>query len=350
VNSARVVVYESRMTGERFELPVPLTSTIEPDELRRDLGLPDYLDTAEPNVARAIGIIWAAAHIEEVSGHHQALRRLQRPARLAAFGGVAFRFLCPAANSGPLSRPLHDADLVTAKQDGSALLELLSALETILGTRYWHAVTKGDATFNSMRAGRRYRVHGVKEDPDVPDGIRHTVLDILADEIEFCHTVPVDFESTARDLHTIGAARLVLTKLQYIRRLRSSDVDETLRHRVIASSGSDELIGPEDKDLTDVAALLHDRGVGSAPGQIDPDELHDLLRRDWRLAKTVGLNTANTAGFEHALRSRGATADTAQRVLRSLTDVRAVVETAAAAARQPRLKLRSDWWQVVEDA
>jgi hypothetical protein len=337
------------MTGERFELPVPLTSTIEPDALRRDLGLPDYVDTAEPNVARAIGILWAAQRIPELAERHEELRHAQRPPRLAVFGGVAFRFLCPSANSGPLSRSLHDADLVTTKRDGPVLLELLPALDAILGNRFWHVVTKGDATFNSMRAGRRYRVHGVKEDPDVPGGASQTVLDVLADEIEFCHTIRLDLETTERRLHTIGAARLVLTKMQYIRRLPASDVDESIRHRVIASSGGDELIGPEDKDLTDVAALLHDRGVGTGQGQIDPDELHGVLRGDWRLAKTVGLNTANIAGFEHALRGRGVSPDTTERVVRSLAELRSVIEAAAASARQPRLKLRRDWWQVVED-
>jgi hypothetical protein len=337
------VVYESPLSGERFELEVPLRSARDLGELRAELGLPDYVDVRDTQVARALGVLWAAEHAPALAG-------LSSPLRLAVFGGVAVRLLSRRANeAAPFRRRLGDVDLVTTRADGPNAVKLLTGMGATMGSRYWHAATKSDEMFNALRRGRRYRLHGAEERDDGSVGA--CVLDLLVDEIAFCHTVDVAdaLADAGQQRHTIGATHVLLTKLQAIRALDPAEVDDEHRYRVIAEHGSKLLIGPEDKDLVDVAALLLDSGVGSRPGQIDPERLGRALASDWRLAQTVRLNVAHVPMYERALRDRGAPDGDVELVARALGDLLAVIDDPRHQPRRPRLRLTRTWWEEVED-
>lgn len=344
------VVYESPMTGERFELDVPLASTRDLGELRADLGLPDYVDVGDTQVARAVGVLWAAKHAPGLAREHPSLASLSAPVNLAVFGGVAIRLLCRSANeAGPFRRRLGDVDLVTTRAEGPRAVKLLTGLTEPMGSRFWHAATKSDEHFNALRRGRRYRLHAAEEHDDGTVG--SCVLDLLTDEIAFCHTIPVAgaVAHAAEQSYTLGGTELLLTKLQAIRALRSDDVDTEHRYRIIGELGSDVLIGPEDKDLLDVAALLADRGIGSEPGQVDPERLGAALARDWGLARTVRMNVAHAPMFVHALERRGAQPDAVALVERRLGELLAMIDEPRFQPRKPRLRLGKTWWEVVED-
>lgn len=344
------VVYESPISGERFEIDVPLESRRNVDELRSDLGLPDYLDIGDSQVARAVGVLWAAKHAPGLAHEHASLAKLSSPVRLAVFGGVAIRMLCRSANEdGPFRRPLGDVDLVTTRSEGQHAVALLTGLGDALGSRFWHATTKSDEMFNALRRGRRYRLHAAEEDRD--GSVRGCVVDLLADEISFCHTIRVidALERSAPGGPTVGATEVLLTKLQAIRAVDPAEIDEQHRYRVIGELRSTVLIGPEDKDLLDVAALLHDRGIGPEPDQVDPDRLGAALRRDWGLARTLRLNVANVAMFRSALEKRAAPAEVIALVERRLAELLSVIDDPRFQPRKPRLHFGSTWWEVVED-
>jgi hypothetical protein len=346
----RVVVFDSPATGERYEVDLPLTAKLDPVTLRDELGLPSYIDARESHVERALGVLWAARRADVLAGEHPELAKIGRPLDICLFGGVGYRFVCPSANDDPVfRRQPGDLDVITSRSDGHFVVTLFSALGNVLGDRYWHVVTKSDEMFNNLRGGRRFRVHGIEDGEEGLPGL--TSLDILVERISFCHTVNVEdaFDTAVRSLFTIGSARLLLTKLQFIKAVDDSEEAAGHKHRVIGHLNGKLLIGPEDKDIADVAALLHDRGVGEADLQVNPDVLIQLLSADWGLAETVSLNSANKASFDHVLESRGAAPAAIDRVRSELAILAEVVEKARKRTRRPRLRLSKTWWEDVED-
>jgi hypothetical protein len=346
----RIVVYDSPATGERYEVELPLTAKLDPAELRDDLGLPSYIDAEESHVERALAVLWAACRADVLAREHPSLTKVGRPLDICLFGGVGYRFVCPSANEDPVfRRQPGDLDLITTRSDGAAVVELFSSLGDILGSRYWHVVTKSDEMFNNLRAGRRFRVHGLGDDA----GARLSVasLDILVERISFCHTIRAEAALAAptASLFTIGPARLLLTKLQFIKAVPDSEEFAGHEHRVIGRLGDKLLIGPEDKDIADVAALLHDRGVGRADLQIDPDVLFGLLSADWAFAETLSLNSANTAAFDYVLESRGASPIVIDHVRSELAKLAEVVDAARERSRRPRFRVSRTWWEDVDD-
>jgi hypothetical protein len=350
--SERVVVFDSPATGEKYEIDLPLSTDRDPAMLREDLGLPNYIDAGESHVERALALLWAARRVDALAASHPQLAKMRRPLDVCVFGGVGYRFLCPSANGDPVfSRQPGDLDLITTSADGRSLVQLFCSLGTVLGSRYWHVVTKSDEMFNNLRAGRRFRVHGLEEsDASIAPDL--TTLDILVDQISFCHTGPAKaaLSNPADSLFTIGAARLLLTKLQFIKAIALSEDIAAHEHRIIGRLGDKVLIGPEDKDLADVAALLHDRGVGVDDLQIDPDVVIELLSADWGLSETVSLNLANRASFDYVLESRGAAVTVIDRVRSEVETLAEVVKTAQTRARRPRFRVSKTWWDEVEDS
>ncbi len=348
--SPSAVVYESPISGERYELEVPLESTRDLRGMRADLGLADFVDVQDSQVARAIGLLWAAKHAPQLSREHPSLSRFGEPVALAVFGGVAIRMLCRCANeAGPFRRQLGDVDLVTTRAEGPRAVQLLTSLAGPMGSRYWHAATKSDQVFNALRRGRRYRLHAAEEHDD--GSVGSCVLDLLTDEIAFCHTIPIGhaIACAAEHAHTIGGTDVMLSKLQAIRAVDPAAVTDEHRYRVIGELGAQVLIGPEDKDLLDVAALLAEHGIGRRPGQIDPEAVGGLLRSDWGLHRTVRMNVANPGMYVRALRKRGAPPDTIALVEARLDELLAVIDDPSHQPRKPRLRLGRTWWDVVED-
>lgn len=346
----RVVVFDSPATGERYEVELPLTSKLAPVELRDDLGLPGYIDADESHVERALAVLWAARRADVLAVEHPSLAKVGRPLDICLFGGVGYRFICPSANEDPVfRRQPGDLDLITTRSDGDSVIALFSTLGNILGNRYWHVVTKSDEMFNNLRGGRRFRVHGLEDDSETRLSIAS--LDILVERISFCHTIRAEdaLAAPTQSLFTIGPARLLLTKLQFIKAVPDSQEFAGHEHRVIGQLDDKLLIGPEDKDIADVAALLHDRGVGGADLQVNPDVLIELLSADWAFAETLSLNSANATGFDHVLESRGAPPTVIDRVRSELATLVKVVDAARKRSKRPRFRLSKTWWEDVED-
>lgn len=349
--SPRAVVYESAFSGERYEIDVPLECRVDLEALRAELGLPSYVSLDDPHVARAVAILWAASHLDQIGSLPAKVAPERGPLTAAVFGGVAFRFLCPSANPGGIfHRTLGDLDLLTPKREGGRLLALLTSLDASLGSRFWHVETKADENFNNLRGGQRYRLHTAVDDDSAASGIGAAVMDILVDRFSFCHTVALErWDGATERLHTIGPAELLITKLQYIRAVARDAVTEPVSHRVIGELGRQTLIGPEDKDISDAAALLADRGVGIEPGQIDPSTFGATVADDWKLHRTLRLNLANRAGFETVLACRDAGPSEHLAVNTALDVLAGILEDPGRRPREPRLRLSKTWWEAVED-
>lgn len=345
--SGRAVAFESVMTGERLEVDTPLQCSHDLAQLRAELGLPDFVDLGEPHVGRAVAVLWAANRARDLAASEPRLHRVQRPIRVATFGGVAFRFLSPTANRPGIARSLGDLDLISLGADGDNLVLLLTCLADLIGNRYWHAVTKSDEMFNNLRAGQRYRVHALEQNGEE---IVSTSLDIFVDRLRFCHDIELKsaLEASPQRFHTIGAAELLVTKLQYIRAVSPSELPDEARYRVIGSFGKQLLIGPEDKDLWDVACLLGD--AATAPSaEIDEDAIAAQLRSDWALARTIALNTANAGAIEHVLEHRAVEPTLRARALAQLARLAELSQEAIKNTRTPRFRLSKRWWEEVED-
>lgn len=345
-----VVVYESIASGERYELELPLEIRRDLVSMRADLGLPGYVELDNPQVGRAIAILWAAHNIDTLARQHEALSGLPGALRIVVFGGVGIRFLCPSANRpSPFKRSIGDLDLMTTGDDGRPLVTLLTGLDEVLGSRLWHVETQSDAMFNALRRGRRYRVHAAKT---LDDGsVDPCILDVVTDAIEFCHrVVPSDaLNDPAANLYTIGATELLLTKLQAISAIAAERVPDERSYRVIGELGDQLLLGPEDKDIADAAALLVDYELGVGEDCIDRERFGRALERDWGLARTVKLNLANCAMYERVLNQRGADQATIAAVRERLDALAAVADDPEYQPRKPRLRFSRTWWETVED-
>jgi hypothetical protein len=345
----RAVAFESPATGERLEVDLPLGCRRDPAELRDELGLPGYVDVREPHVARAVAVLWAARNAPELAEGDARLAGIAEPLRVATFGGVAFRLLSPSANDPQLARRIGDLDLICAKTDASKVVRLLTILGDVLGSRFWHAVTKSDEMFNNLRGGQRYRVHALEEDVAAENGIASTSLDLFVDRLGLCHEIPLEaaLQASHDQRFTIGGAELLLTKLQYIRAMHPSEVTAEHEYRVIGELGKTRLIGLEDKDLWDCACLLADREVGA---EIDAGLLAARLTADWALARTVRLNARNATALDHVLAGRPVDEPFRDRARAGLARVAEIADEAVERARVPRLRLSKRWWEEVEDA
>lgn len=327
-----VEVIVDPFTQEKLPLRLPLEYGRDPSSARQSMGLADYVDVTDPIIARAVGILHGLA--QELPGHP-----------IALLGGVAFRFRSPTSNSlsSGLRRPLHDIDISCHHSDAKKVHSALLALGPKHGSALSIVETHADRMFNALMGGRRLRLHNVNQ---VVDGrcVLGTI-DVLADEFRFCHNMNLksDIADAPKDGHTLNLSTLLLSKLQFIQSIPAEHQDQ-VPGRVLGPFGKRELIiGPEDKDVRDVLALLIDRPLGEGFGQISTARFVEPLKGDWGFWTTVRLNLDHLGKsplFEGLPPEWQATLRPRIEALRAATD-----------QVQPRRRfgfLQREWWEPVE--
>jgi hypothetical protein len=297
-----VVVYESPITRERVEMTWPPTDLIESEKLRSALEIPPWVDLSDTMVRQGVVGLWAERRRLEALALSRAKAHGGRSASARLIGGVAFRILCPSANlDGGFRRPLKDVDYLVGRGDGQAFVDSLLELSAWAGSSYLHFLLAEDRQFNALRSGKRFRVRAVTPSAEgAPVEIR--ITDIFVGGLQFCHRLPVG--NLGQPGLTVALPELLLTKLQFVKRVPHAAVGSAHAHRVMASLGRhDVAVGMEEKDILDVAAAFLDAE--------DVDGLSAALSgavaamADWGLWKTVCLNLSNTDAVHHVLESRG---------------------------------------------
>jgi hypothetical protein len=180
----------------------------------------------------------------------EALRLLstasQQNLTLRLFGGMAVHLRCPSTLQPGLSRSYGDLDFVT---DWASLANLESFFKT--------SGYQPDRTLNTLYGDRRQLYF---------DENNHRQVDILVDEFEMCHIIPVN-KRLKKDELTLPLAELFLTKAQIVEMNR--------------------------KDVLDVCAILVDHSIGNQDGEsINLPVLQSLCGDDWGLYTTVTENLA----------------------------------------------------------
>jgi len=293
--------------GATYEVDLPLTSFVDIKEIMGELGLPSYIDLEYFPMRSAIVTIWASQKAPE-------LRRLyphayekdvdKKPIEALLFGGGAMKIHCEHSNGkGALSRSIKDVDFIVPKSQGANFCKLLLNMDKAFGTQSKYFRTKGDALFNAMRQGERYRVRTING--TTPEGLPTvTVLDIFCDAIDLRHKIEVkdSFKQSRDNLYTIGLESLILSKSQFIMDLPRADValleKHGQEHRVLSCpwyAADKVVLGMEEKDIKDVCAIFLDHSVGEGKGEINRNKLRRVLEKDKRLALTVMLNLQNMA-------------------------------------------------------
>lgn len=174
------------------------------------------------------------------------------PVRL--LGGLAVRLRAPHG-PGFFGRRCKDIDLVTRRQAGKQLVEMLCDLR-------WTP----DERFNSLNGHRRLLFHE-------PGGERQ--IDVFIDSFAMCHELQLAPRLEV-DPDSIPLAELLLTKLQ--------------------------IFQLNEKDQTDIFALLHDHDVADADGEtINAARVAELCAADWGLWRTSKLNVERTSQALEAL-------------------------------------------------
>jgi hypothetical protein len=168
----------------------------------------------------------------------------QQQITLRLFGGMAVHLRCPSTTEPGLKRPYGDLDYVT---DWASLCNLEHFFRT--------AGYQPDRTLNTLYGDRRQLYF---------DEINHHQIDILVDEFEMCHTIPLG-KRLKLDRLTLPLSELLLTKAQIVEMNR--------------------------KDVLDVCAILVDHSIGSEDGElINLPILQNLCGDDWGLFTTVTEN------------------------------------------------------------
>ena len=158
-------------------------------------------------------------------------------------GGIGIRLALANRFDPAFERPHRDIDAITRRRDARGVEELL-------GERGWEAARE----FNALNGNRRLLFH----DPRSP-----AQVDVFVEAFEMCHTLPLA-ERLDQPGPSLPATDLLLTKLQIV-----------------------EL---NEKDRSDVYALLRGCEIGSGHAAIDPERVASLTARDWGLHHTLELN------------------------------------------------------------
>lgn len=328
----RVDLVIDPLRGERVPIDLPLSYRVPVDRVREELGVSPAVDLSDPIVAKAVALAGAA-------------RRADPPARLAFFGGTAHRLSCPSSNATELGfrHELHDIDVAVLLKEGRSFRRFLAGLGEREGSGLTFFETPGDRIFNATSDGRRLRWHMVvaQQGAEVVLG----TLDIVADQFEFCHRFDVrdDVALASSNGWTLTPAHLLLAKGQFIQRIPEADA-ALVKDRVLEPFGRHEtVIGPEAKDVRDLLALLYDHPLGEGPAEISPRELTRILRSDWGLWKTIGLNLG-MVGRSPILTRLGP--DARARIGGRLRQLENLV--ASIAPRRRLAFLGGTWWQEVD--
>jgi hypothetical protein len=287
----------------RYEVDTPLTSKIDYARVRKDLAVPDYVDSKSFLMERGLVTVWAAqkpSRLKEYGASPQLDKIKDEPIPVLFFGGGAVKLLSKAANdhTSPLCRDIGDIDLIASKKRGQDLYKLLLTLGDVCGTRYYHFITLTDQRFNAMMVGKRYRIRAIDNIIDKNE-VKSGTLDLFIDGIELRHKVDVReaFNDPERHVYTIGATNLLLAKCQYILDTPKSSyndlVEYKLEYRILdyPPYKSDKLlIGIEEKDMKDVCSILLDRDVGEEDEMVNTNIIRNVLERDKKFALTFRLN------------------------------------------------------------
>lgn len=340
----RVVLY-TEIDGTSKDIELPPTTKVNVREISTILGLPGYLDLGSFQMERTVVALWASINAPSILDGLGGKKKADSPLTPLLIGGGAVKLLSPTANDprSPLCRRIKDVDFVIPKDQGPVFIFLLDHLSAIAGTRFHHFLTKSDVMFNAMRAGERYRLRSVEWNTEERPVVKN--IDVLGERIEMRHPVDVREEFSAdrsRNKFTVGPEKLLVLKSQLITDLdrketqRLVDSGQSFRILDYPSYRSDRLlIGMEEKDVIDVAALLLDLGAGTQG--IDPMRVSRAVEKDERLALTVRLNLQNLASRKDWLRAKGV--EEAQ-----LARIGAALDAILAALPPIRKAWSKPWW------
>jgi hypothetical protein len=178
---------------------------------------------------------------------------------LRLIGGLAVLFHSDPLHPA-LERPYKDIDLATVKGQSRKVGDLMASLG------YQPA-----KEFNALNGNRRLLFY------DVPN---ERQVDVFVGTFEMCHVIPIS-DRIAIEEKTIPLAELLLTKMQVV-----------------------EL---NEKDLTDIVALLHHHDVADHDDDaVNAEEVARLTADDWGLWRTTQMNIdrvrerARTVGLSDA--------------------------------------------------
>ncbi|MEM2122260.1 MAG: hypothetical protein QXE79_01355 [Candidatus Bathyarchaeia archaeon] len=310
--SERAVLYRDA-DGTIYDVELPLTSNVDLDEVRDELGLPSYVDLEYFPMRNAVVTIWASLNAPEIHRLHPDIfekKICDKPIQPLLFGGAAVKVLCRSANKkGLLSRNVKDTDYIVPKKQGWRFYKLLLNLDKAFGTHFKSFATMNDRRFNGWRHGERYRVttiNGVLDNgsPTI------TVMDILCDAINLRHKIDVRdaFHRYRDNIYTIGLEYMLLSKAQFINEISREDLEKLKEadqdYRVLPYPYYNRdrvIIGMEEKDFRDVCAIFLDHHVGKGPSEINPQVMSRILDKDKKLALTVILNLRNLGEKSHVV-------------------------------------------------
>lgn len=345
----KAVLYRD-VSGEEISVDLPLTSTVDVEQLKQEIEFPEYVDMDYFPMRRAVVTIWAAKHAHELHKlyPHLGEKRVEKkPISVLLFGGGGFRLCCPSSNGkgGPFSRDLKDVDITVSKRQATDFYRMLLLLGQICGSKFLHFRTPSDRYFNAMRHGDRYRIRAI--DSINPDGTPVPgVMDILCDQIDLRHKVDAReaLRNPEANFYTIGLEGLILSKCMFIMEVPEAKVpalkDSGQEHRILNYlhyRPDAVLIGMEEKDIKDVCAAFLDHEIGEGYGEINPRKIADILKRDKKFRKTVRLNLENIVRNEEYLASLGVSA----------ADISTIVERIGATLQsieQSRERWDKPWW------
>lgn len=293
------------LNGTTYDVELPLTSHVDPNELRKELGIPDYVDMNYFPMKSAIVTLWAAVNAHRLNELFPKVfekKLSNKPIPALLFGGAAVKIHCKGANgNNPLAREIKDTDYIVPKKQGTEFYKLLLSMDKAFGTCYKSFATANDRRFNALRFGERYRVttiNGINSNgaPTI------AVLDIFCDKIQLRHRVDAtqEFEKFKENLYTIGLEALILSKAQFIFDAPKEVAKDLEQHgqeyRILKYPYYDNdriIIGMEEKDIKDVCAIFLDHEIGEGPESINPKKMRKILERDKGLTLTVTLNLRN---------------------------------------------------------
>ena len=302
----KFVLYED-MDGKIYDVDLPLTSDVDPLKLKENLGIPAYVDLDYFPMKSAMVVLWASVnapklHVLYPNVFEKKVNDNPIPALL--FGGAAIKIHCQSSNGkGLLTRAIKDTDFIVPKKQGMNFFKLLLGMDKAFGTMYKSFATANDRRFNTWRYGERYRlttINGI-----TADGLPMiTVLDLFCDRINLRHKVEVKdlnlFDRYKENLYTIGLEDMLLSKGQFIFDMPKETMDELKQknqeYRILQYPhfAKDRIIiGMEEKDLKDVAAIFLDHDLGGGNEKIDAQLMRKAFDKDKKLALTVTLNIKN---------------------------------------------------------
>jgi len=328
----------------------PLTSKVNIESLRKEVGIPEYVDLEYFPIRRGIVLFWAArnaARLHELYPEAYPRKVSDGPIRFLLFGGGAVKLTCPSSNgkAAPFYRELKDLDLMVPKNQVDKAKALTLGLGEAFGSQFVHFLTRYDKRYNGLRAGRRFRYHVVDE--ILEQGPVVGVLDLFADSIDLRHKIDCrqDFGSPEENPFTISLSNIILSKCQYILDAPAEDGDkmqaEGQPYRILNYEGYDPsrvIIGMELKDMRDVSSVLYDHELGSGAEKVDVESMVKALRKDEKLRLTVRLNLESLLRNAHVPTSHGAADEVANCVRKKL-------EVLLHEIPPVEKKFKKPWWE-----